>query len=78
MLSDIEIAESAKLKDIRDVAAQLSLTENELELYGKYKAKLSLPAETEKQGRHFSPLLSTDVSLTGGQNTSTLKSGKRP
>ena len=37
MLSDIEIAENAELKDIREVAAQLSLTEDELELYGKYK-----------------------------------------
>ena len=43
MLSDIEIAESAKLKDIRDVAAQLSLTENELELYGKYCRRRSRP-----------------------------------
>ena len=51
MLSDIEIAESAKLKDIRDVAAQLSLTENELELYGKYKAKLSLPAGLKRRSK---------------------------
>lgn len=51
MLSDIEIAESAKLKDIRDVAAQLSLTENELELYGKYKAKLSLPAGLKRRAK---------------------------
>ena len=51
MLSDIEIAESAKLKDIRDVAAQLSLTENEPELYGKYKAKLSLPAGLKRRAK---------------------------
>ena len=51
MLSDIEIAESAKLKDIRYVAAQLSLTENELELYGKYKAKLSLPAGLKRRAK---------------------------
>ena len=51
MLSDIEIAESAKLTDIRDVAAQLSLTENELELYGKYKAKLSLPAGLKRRAK---------------------------
>ena len=51
MLSDIEIAESAKLKDIRDVVAQLSLTENELELYGKYKAKLSLPAGLKRRAK---------------------------
>ena len=43
MLSDIEIAESAELIDIREVAKKLNLTENELELYGKYKAKIALP-----------------------------------
>lgn len=37
------------LKDIREVAAQLSLTEDELELYGKYKAKLSLPKGLPKR-----------------------------
>ena len=51
MLSDIEIAESAQLKDIREVAAQLSLTEDELELYGKYKAKLSLPKGLPKKAK---------------------------
>ena len=51
MLSDIEIAESARLKDIREVAAQLSLTEDELELYGKYKAKLSLPKGLPKKAK---------------------------
>jgi formate--tetrahydrofolate ligase len=51
MLSDIEIAESAKLKDIREVAAQLSLTEDELELYGKYKAKLSLPKGMKRKAK---------------------------
>ena len=45
MLSDIEIAESAPLIDIREVAKKLNLTENELELYGKYKAKISLPKD---------------------------------
>ena len=42
MLSDIEIAESCKLKDVRDVAAKLDLSEDDLELYGKYKAKINL------------------------------------
>ncbi len=41
MLSDIEIAQQAKLLPIKDVAAQLGITEDELEFYGKYKAKLS-------------------------------------
>ena len=51
MLSDIEIAENAELKDIREIAAQLSLTEDELELYGKYKAKLSLPEGLPRKGK---------------------------
>lgn len=42
MLSDIEIAESCKMKDIREIAKKLSLGEDKLELYGKYKAKIDL------------------------------------
>nr|WP_286953100.1 formate--tetrahydrofolate ligase [Aminobacterium sp. UBA4987] len=41
MLSDIEIARSAKMKPIVEVAAQLGIDEEELELYGKYKAKVT-------------------------------------
>lgn len=41
MLSDIEIAQQASLLPIKDVAAQLGIAEEELEFYGKYKAKLS-------------------------------------
>ena len=41
MKSDIEIAQETKLEPIKDVAAKLNLTEDDLELYGKYKAKLS-------------------------------------
>lgn len=41
MLSDIEIARAAKLKPILSVGAELGLCEDDLELYGRYKAKLS-------------------------------------
>ncbi len=41
MLSDIEIAQGAKMKHIRDIAASLGIKEDELEYYGKYKAKMS-------------------------------------
>ena len=51
MLSDIEIAESAHLSDIRDVAKTLGLTENELELYGKYKAKIVLPKNAKRKAK---------------------------
>ena len=42
MLSDIEIAESCKMRDIREIAKKLALNEDSLELYGKYKAKIDL------------------------------------
>ncbi len=41
MKSDIEIAQEAKMLPIREVAAKLGIQEDDLELYGKYKAKLS-------------------------------------
>ena len=42
MLSDIEIAQSTKLRPILDVARDVGLAEDDLEYYGKYKAKVSL------------------------------------
>ncbi|MBR6147440.1 MAG: formate--tetrahydrofolate ligase [Lachnospiraceae bacterium] len=39
--SDIEIAQEAKLENIENVAASLGIDKDEIELYGKYKAKLS-------------------------------------
>ena len=42
MPSDIEIAQRAKLRPIVDVAAELGLGPDDLDLYGKYKAKVTL------------------------------------
>jgi len=44
MKSDVEIAQEAQMKAITTVAAELGLSEDEVELYGKYKAKVSLDA----------------------------------
>ncbi len=41
MLSDIEIAQGANMKHIRDIASSIGIKEDELEYYGKYKAKMS-------------------------------------
>ena len=41
MLTDIEIAQQAKMLRISEVAAKLGITEDEIEPYGHYKAKLS-------------------------------------
>jgi len=40
--SDIDIAQAAKLRPIREVAAELGLTEDDIDYYGKYKAKVHL------------------------------------
>lgn len=42
MLSDLGIAQAAKLNPIIEIAEQLGLKEDDLDLYGKYKAKVSL------------------------------------
>lgn len=42
MKSDVEIAQEAKMKPITEIARKLDIPADELELYGKYKAKLSL------------------------------------
>ena len=41
MLTDIEIAQKAEMKPIGEIARQLDVTEDELELYGKNKAKIT-------------------------------------
>lgn len=42
MLSDVEIAQNAKPKHITEIASSLGLNEDDLELYGRYKTKISL------------------------------------
>ena len=40
-MTDIEIAKSVELKKITEIAENIDITEDELEMYGKYKAKIS-------------------------------------
>lgn len=42
MKTDVEIAQSAEMRHIRDIAAKLDIPDEELELYGKHKAKIPL------------------------------------
>ncbi len=72
MLSDIEIAESCKLKDIRLIAQKLGLGEDELEPYGRYKAKINV--------KQFSPkaklILVTAINPTAaGEGKTTVSIG---
>jgi formate--tetrahydrofolate ligase len=72
MLSDIEIAESCKLKDIREIAKKLSLDEDKLELYGKYKAKIAI----DKVNAKSKLILVTAINPTsGGEGKTTVSIG---
>ncbi len=51
MKTDVEIAQEANICPIKKIAAQLGISEDELELYGKYKAKLPLSMWEELKGR---------------------------
>lgn len=51
MKSDIEIAQAAKMKNIKEIAEALGIDEKYLELYGNYKAKVQLGILDELKGR---------------------------
>ena len=42
MLSDLEIAQSANIKPVKEIAESIGILEDDLEYYGKYKAKINL------------------------------------
>jgi len=77
MKSDIEIAQSAKMLPIREVAEKMGLTEDDIDLYGKYKAKISLDVlrknENKKDGKL---ILVTAINPTpAGEGKSTVTIG---
>jgi formate--tetrahydrofolate ligase len=80
MRSDIEIASEAKLKPIADVAASLGLLDDELELYGKYKAKIELGAldrlGSRPQGKYVVVSAVTPTPLGEGKTTTTVGVGQ--
>ncbi|MBR3277072.1 MAG: formate--tetrahydrofolate ligase [Eubacterium sp.] len=76
--SDIEIAQECELKDIREIAKKLNLTEDDLELYGKYKAKLdyNLLKTTPGSGNKAKLILTTAINPTpAGEGKSTTTVG---
>ncbi|OLC09596.1 MAG: formate--tetrahydrofolate ligase [Acidobacteria bacterium 13_1_40CM_3_65_5] len=73
--SDIAIAQAAKLRPIRDVAAELGISDDELEAYGKYKAKISLRA-LERRSTKGRLVLVTGINPTpAGEGKSTVTVG---
>lgn len=77
MKSDIEIAQEATLKPIKEIAEKIGLTEADLELYGKYKAKIDWPAiQRLKQKAEGKLILVTSINPTpAGEGKSTVTIG---
>ncbi|MEJ0034587.1 MAG: formate--tetrahydrofolate ligase [Gammaproteobacteria bacterium] len=79
MASNIEIAQAAKMKRISEVAAKLGFGEDDLEPYGRYKAKISLKAIEKLKGKPNGKLvLVTAISPTPageGKTTTTVGLG---
>lgn len=76
--SDIEIAQEAKMLPIVEVAKKLNIKEEDIEMYGRYKAKLSMPLirRLEKDGKPGKLVLVTAITPTpAGEGKSTTTVG---
>ena len=80
MLSDIEIAQKNTMKPVQEIASSLGLSANDFDLYGTYKAKLTLPAvmELQKKARSNPAKLVLVTAITptpAGEGKSTVSVG---
>ncbi|NLZ53816.1 MAG: formate--tetrahydrofolate ligase, partial [Thermoanaerobacteraceae bacterium] len=77
--SDIEIAQEAKIEHIKDIAAKVGLTEDDLEYHGKYKAKIDYNLlERFKDKKDAKLILTTAINPTPageGKTTTTVGLG---
>jgi len=73
---DLEIAQSAKLKPITEIARQIGIKETELELYGNYKAKISLSIlgrlKNKTPGKYIDVTAVTPTPLGEGKTVTTI------
>jgi len=73
--SDIEIAQETEMKDIREIAKTLNLTEDDIEMYGKYKAKVDynvLKKSEDKDGKIILVTAITPTPAGEGKTTTTI------
>lgn len=76
MLTDIEIARKANMKNIKDIANSLNINPDNLEQYGNYKAKLSLNEINEEKINNSNLILVTALSPTpAGEGKTTVSIG---
>jgi len=74
--SDIEIAQEAEPKHIREIAAKMGLSEDDIELYGKYKAKVDYNLLKRSTGKNAKLVLVTAINPTpAGEGKTTTSIG---
>jgi len=74
--TDLEIAQEAKLEPIENIAAGLGLEKDEIELYGKYKAKINLDVldklKSKSTGKYIDVTAITPTPLGEGKTVTTI------
>ena len=60
-MTDIEIAKNVKLKNITEIAKNIGIKEDEIEVYGKYKAKISNEVSKRLKEKENGKLISISV-----------------
>lgn len=71
-MKDIEIAQSVEMRDIRDIAAAAGIDPENIELYGRYKAKLPLDTKGGKSGKLILVTAITPTSAGEGKTTTSI------
>ena len=75
-LSDIEIAQNTELHHVRDIAKKLNINEDDIEMYGKHKAKLPLHLIDEEKIKQNNLILVTALTPTpAGEGKTTVSIG---
>jgi formate--tetrahydrofolate ligase len=72
MLSDLEIAQQAEIKPIKEIASSIGLDEDDLELYGKYKAKIDLKYSNNPKGKLILVTAINPTPAGEGKSTTTI------
>lgn len=76
MLSDIEIAQAAPIRHIKEIAKSIDISNDDLEYYGKYKAKLPLKLiDEEKVNKHNLILVTAITPTPAGEGKTTISVG---
>lgn len=74
-MTDIEIAQNTKMDKIGRVAAQVGLSEDDIEMYGSYKAKITLPLKATKPTKEKLILVTSINPTPAGEGKSTVTVG---